>query len=147
MTWEPKETPLSRGWVKLKTFWKRDDGTATVESVLWMPLFVGILALVADASLLFNSQAQMLRMVQDANRAFSTGQFDTTEEVEDWLLAQALPVSADSVAVSVLDTSTVPSGVIRTTLTMPARDLDAIGWIFAIVDFDMSVGAQHYVEN
>lgn len=129
-----------------KDFVRREDGTATVESVIWLPIFFVILVMIADASLLFNSQARMLRMVQDANRAYSTGQLDQPADVENFLVAQMFPMSEHVRATSVLDTSAIPAGVIDTTLTIPARDLVSIGLVTALTNFDMSVNARHYRE-
>ncbi len=130
----------------LRRFKKQEEGSATVEAVLWIPMFVALFVLITDASLLFNGQAQMLKIVQDANRAYSTGQFETTDEVEDWVLAQVLSTSANAQVVSVVDTSVVPAGIIETTLNIPAGDLDAVGIIASLADFTMSVGSKQYVE-
>ena len=129
-----------------RAFVRNEEGSTTVEAVLWMPFFVALLALIVDASMLFNSQAQMLRFVQDANRAFSTGQLESTEQVSEILQSRLSPLS-DSIAVnSTVDTVTVPSGIIRTTVSMPAADLNSIGLITALMNFNLSVTAQHYVE-
>ncbi len=129
-----------------KRFVKDESGSTTVEAVLWMPFFMGLLALIVDASMLFNSQAQMLRFVQDANRAFSTGQLETTDQVGEILQARLAPLSERVTVDSLVDTTTVPSGIIRTTTSIPAADLNSIGLITALMTFDLSVTAQHYVE-
>jgi Flp pilus assembly protein TadG len=133
-----------RGGIHL---WSRaEDGSATVEAVLWIPFFMLLLALIADASFLFHRQAQMLRAVQDANRAFSTGQFTSTDQVRDALIAQYAPLSSHVQAVSLLDTATVPSGIIRTSLSIPARDVNSIGLIASLSNLNLSVTSQHYRE-
>jgi hypothetical protein len=131
---------------KVTGFLRRQDGTATVEAVLWMPVFVVLIALIADGSLLFNRQAEMLRLVQDANRAYSTRQLETTDDVVTWLSEEINVDSEDVQIVSFVDTSTVPSGVIVTTVSVPASDLNAIGLIAAFRNFRMTVMAQHYIE-
>jgi Flp pilus assembly protein TadG len=123
-----------------------EDGGATVEGVLWMPIFVALMALIVDGSMLFNSQAQTLRYVQDANRAFSTGQFETTDEIRTVLTERLAPISQNVTVESAVDTSVTPSGIIRTTVHIPAADLNSIGLITALANFDLSVTAQHYVE-
>ena len=139
-------TPGGNLWRSLGRRLRAEDGGATVEAVLWVPFFILLLALIADASFLFHRQAQMLRAVQDANRAFSTGQFTTTEAVQDTLVGQYLPLSEDVQAVSVLDTQTVPSGIIRTSLSIPARDVNSIGLIAGLGNFNLTVTSQHYRE-
>ena len=123
-----------------------EDGTATVEAVLWFPFFMLLLALIADASFLFHRQAQMLRAVQDANRAFSTGQIESTDAVEDVLIAFYSSLSDRVQAVSQLDTATVPSGIIRTSLSIPARDINSIGLIARLSNLELTVTSQHYRE-
>ncbi len=127
-------------------FFRGEDGGTTVEAVLWMPFFVALMALIVDASMLFNSQAQMLRFVQDANRAYSTGQIEETTGIQTLLQAQLAPLSNRVTVTPVLDTTTIPSGIIRTTVSIPAADLNSIGLITALMNFDLSVTAQHYVE-
>jgi Flp pilus assembly protein TadG len=129
-----------------RRFQRRDDGSATVEVVLWIPFFLLLLALIADASLLFNRQAQMLRDVQDANRAYSTGRVTSTNAVQTLLVNAYQPVSAEVSAVSTLDTSVVSTGIIRTTLSVPARDVNSIGIIASLSNFNLTVTAQHYRE-
>lgn len=123
-----------------------EEGSATIEAVLWIPFFMLLLALIADASFLFHRQAQMLRTVQDANRALSTGQLTSTADVEEVLMAQYADFSDSVRAVSVLDTGTVPGGIIRTTLSIPARDINSIGLIASVSNLTLSVTTQHYRE-
>ena len=134
------------GWGALRRRIAADDGSATVEAVLWIPFFMLLLALIADASFLFHRQAQMLRAVQDANRAFSTGQLDSTDAVQAVLVAQYTSLSDDVRAVSVLDTDIVPGGIIRTSLSIPARDVNSIGLIASLSNLNLIVTTQHYRE-
>ena len=129
-----------------RRFSKADDGSATVEAVIWLPVFFGILILVTDASLLFNSQAQMLRIVQDANRAYSTGQLLDTNAVDSYITTRVSGITNRATISSSVDTTQVPAGVITTSLTIPADDLDAIGIIAGLTGFNVTVSAQHYVE-
>ena len=73
-------TAPKRGKIRgaLRRLLRAEEGSATVEVVLWIPFFLFLIALIADASLLFNRQAQMLRDVQNANRAYSVGRLTTT---------------------------------------------------------------------
>ncbi|MCU0855285.1 MAG: pilus assembly protein [Rhodobacteraceae bacterium] len=132
--------------VAFRRFLRRDDGSATVEVVLWIPFFLLLIALIADASLLFNRQAQMLRDVQDANRAYSVGRVTSPAAVQTLLVNAYTPMSASVTATSTLDTSVVSTGIIRTTLSVPARDVNSIGLIASLSNFNLSVTAQHYRE-
>lgn len=130
----------------LRRFRKDDDGTATVEGILWMPVFLTIIIVIADASLLFNAQAQMLKIVQDGNRAYSTGQLLQPTQVETYVLNRTSSTSSNATVQVGIDNTFVPAGVITTTLTIPAADLVSIGLVTALANFDLSVSAQHYVE-
>jgi Flp pilus assembly protein TadG len=145
----PKAETMERNrgrWGALRRRLADEDGSTTVEAVLWIPFFFLLLALIADASFLFHRQAQMLRAVQDANRAFSTGQIETTAQVQEILIAQYSALSKDVQAVSVLDTDTVPGGIIRTSLSIPARDINSIGLIAGLSNLNLTVTTQHYRE-
>lgn len=132
-----------RAW---RRFSRQEEGSSTIEAVIWLPVFFGITILVADASMLFNSQAQMLRIVQDANRAYSTGQLLDTTDVESYITSRVAGITNRATIASSVDTALVPAGVITTSLAIPADDLDAIGIIAGLTGFDVSVAAQHYVE-
>lgn len=62
MTFLPR---LARG---MRVYRKRSDGTVSVEFVLWMPLFLVILALAIDVSLLFMSQSNYWSVSRDTAR-------------------------------------------------------------------------------
>ena len=138
---------VSRGMQGRAWRFARDEGgSATVEAALWIPFFLLLLALIADASFLFHRQAEMLRAVQDVNRAFSTGQIESPEAVRDILIAQYAPLSQQVAADSFVDTATVPSGIIRTSLSIPARDINSIGLIASLSNLTLTVTSQHYRE-
>ena len=48
---------------------KRDKtGSATIEAVLWLPLFFAAFGLMTDAAMVFNGHSRVMRVIQDANR-------------------------------------------------------------------------------
>jgi hypothetical protein len=129
-----------------KGFLRGESGAATVEAALWIPFFVLLVALFADASFLFNRQAQMLRTVQDVNRAFAVGQFASPEQVQDRLTELYQPYSDQIQVESVYDTTRPGGGLIRTSLSIPARDVVSIGIIASLTDFDLTVVSEQYRE-
>jgi Flp pilus assembly protein TadG len=141
-------TAPKRGKIRgaIRRLLRAEEGSATVEVVLWIPFFLFLIALIADASLLFNRQAQMLRDVQNANRAYSVGRLTTPAAVQTALVNAYTPMSASVTATSTLDTSVVSTGIIRTTLSIPARDVNSIGIIASLSNFNLAVTAQHYRE-
>ena len=132
-------------WVSLRKkiggFGKEDHGSATIEAVIWMPVFVLILCLVADASLIFSKQAQVLRIVQDANRAYSVGRIMTTADAEAFILARIGELSPHATV-----RSTLQSGVIVSTVTMPSSDLTATSFVSPFSALNVTVTAQHMSE-
>ena len=66
-------------------FLRREDGSAMVEAVLWLPIFLVIFGLMVDSALVFHGQSKVLRVVQDANRNMSIGRLDTDDDVETYI--------------------------------------------------------------
>ncbi|MBC7141878.1 MAG: pilus assembly protein, partial [Rhodobacteraceae bacterium] len=78
---------------RFSRFSRCDDGAATVEAVLWLPLYVMLIALLADVSMMFHGQSRLLRIAQDANRNMSIGRLVSTADTEDFVLARATELS------------------------------------------------------
>lgn len=64
-----------------------DEGSVTVEFVLWVPIFVLILAITVDATILFKTQANLWTVARDTGRQMSTGLF-TNSQAEAYGQAQ-----------------------------------------------------------
>jgi Flp pilus assembly protein TadG len=123
-------------------FLKKEDGTATVEAVIWLPLFFLVLFLMVDAAMIFAGQSQALRVVQDANRNMSIGRFRTAAETEAYIEQQLARLSAGVNAIS-----TVTAGVVTTTVSLPARDLQFSGFFIPFMEGTLSVSADHLIED
>jgi Flp pilus assembly protein TadG len=119
-------------------FLRREDGSATVEAVIWLPIFFLVLFLMVDVALVFVGQSEALRVVQDANRNMSIGRFRTVAETEAYVEEQLAGLSPGVQAVSVVNAGTV---------TMPARDLQMSGFFTAVINANLSVSADHLIEN
>lgn len=120
----------------------RQEGTATVEAVLWLPVFIFLFGLLSDTALLFGSQSRVLRVVQDANRAMSVGRFMTTADTENFIRTQISGLSPNAVVSTVVD-----KGMIYSRVTIPASDVMATGIVTAFADLNISVFAEHMSEN
>ena len=66
----------------LVNFLKDSSGGATIEGVLWLPIYAVFMVLIVDTSLMFNGKAQAQRTLQDINRLASSGYYLSEEEVE-----------------------------------------------------------------
>ena len=122
-------------------FWKDERGTATVEFVICVPVFVMLLGLVVDTSLVFAGEEQALRVVQDANRSFSIGRIKTISETQTMIVDGLKSMSPGVTAVTVVN-----AGVITSTATMPAQELSSFGILNVYGSTKVKVTAQHMSE-
>lgn len=67
----------------LRRFQRSEDGSFTLEAVIWMPIFAILLAIIMNLSMVFYYESQILRITQDATRAFSLGRFDDGDSSTD----------------------------------------------------------------
>ncbi len=135
-------------------FCRDQSGTATVEGVLWIPAYVFLMVMVADVALVFHGQANAQRLVQDANRAASVGQFVNDPDVDDNVERQtgianfinttltANNIDTTQTAISVV----IQNEIITTTLRIPASQLDAVGMFDVISGATVTVRTQHFLE-
>jgi Flp pilus assembly protein TadG len=126
---------------KLRNFWKRDEGNATIEAIIWIPIFVTILAIMVNFSLILFTQTQMLKVTQNANRAYSTGSLMTIAALESY-------VSTELAHISDMTVETAESGgIITTTVTAPFSSLAPLSIPgVSVAGRDVVVASQHYVE-
>lgn len=126
---------------RLRAFARRDQGSATIEAVIWLPIFIMMFCFAADAALIFAKQAEVMRVVQDANRAMSIGRLMTAADTQTYIQSRIGTISPAAQIVT-----TVSGGVIATTVTMPSSDLTATGFISALTNINVSVTSQHMSE-
>lgn len=120
---------------------RREEGGATVETVLWMPFFMALFAMVVDVSLVMGGQAEVLRIVQDTNRAVSLGRYQSLEDARQNILTEISQLSSHSTV-----TLEVVNGIITSVVVIPARDLTATGLFDGLADVDIVVRAEHLSE-
>jgi len=61
------------------TRFKDTRGAVTIEFVLWVPVFILILAITVDAAILFKTQANLWTVARDAGRQMSTGLYSNSQ--------------------------------------------------------------------
>jgi len=131
-------------FLKLFKKFKEDErGLATIESLLWMPLFFYLFVLITDVSFIFYSKAEALRIIQDGNRLHATDFFDGDDDAASDYIRNKLSALAPSV-VSITFTA---DGLIETNASMSARELMAVGSIPTFADTEISITSQQYKEN
>ncbi len=129
----------------LARFLRRDDGTATVEAVLWFPIFIAVFGLMVDAAMIFHGQSKVLRVVQDANRNLSIGRLDTDAEVEAYINAQLALVGVTPSRTEAQ--SDLTAGTVSTLVVVPAREFQLLGYFTVFNSLEVPVAAQHMRED
>ena len=119
-----------------------EEGSTSVEAALWVPFFLLFTFGVGQLGLILYGQSRVLGVAEEATRSLSVGEFGSDAEAEAWIRMQLRQVSSQVVADSVLD----ETGVIRTTVRVPASDLGGFGIFTALTGFDIVVRAQQYME-
>ncbi len=130
----------------LRRFRRDEGGTATIESLLWLPLFFFLLVMIVNGSFIFYGKSQALRIIQDANRALSTGRLGNTGAAETYLRTR-IGVFAPSVLTdpSRVDT-TVTAGIITSSSRIPLGELAVLGSFSLFTTGTLVVQSQHYLE-
>lgn len=126
----------------LMNFLRKNDGTATVETVLWFPIFIAVFGLMLDVAMIFHGQAKVLRVIQDGNRDYSVGRLTTTAATETYIenTLAALDIQAEA-------TTTNVAGVAHTLVKVPAAQLQMLGYFTVLGQIDITVTAEQMVEN
>ncbi len=119
-----------------------ESGAATVEFVLWLPVMAALFGLIVDTSIVFGDQSQILRVVQDVNRAVSIGRVRTSDDAEAIILADIYNIAPNASV-----ETTLSNGIIASTVTIPVSDLSVTNLIDVFHDFNVTVSAQHLSEN
>jgi len=72
---------------QLKRFLRGQDGSVTVEYVMWLPILFGFMMLTADATMLLQRQQILQDAARDASRQVALG-LKTTAEAESEMVAR-----------------------------------------------------------
>ena len=66
---------------RLRLFARQEGGSATIEAMLWIPLFFFVLVMAVEASQICVTQSVVMRVVQDGNRSFALGRLDANPDL------------------------------------------------------------------
>ena len=129
----------------LRRFRKREDGIASIEAILWIPIFFWLLMLILDVSYVYFERSQALRMIQDVNRGYSVGRYKNETEATAAILAAIQTLAPTAQAQTSYDSTT---GLITTKVNMRADELMPIGAVRGLgSNFTIGLSAQHYMES
>ena len=126
----------------LRKFWRQSNGTATVETVLWFPLFIAIFGLMLDVAMIFHGRAKILEVVQDGNRELSIGRLANSDATETYIETTLANLGIAAVA----DATPDSRGIVRTVVTVPAAQLQVLGYFTAFSNLDVRVSAEQVIE-
>ncbi len=125
-----------------ENFISSERGSATIEAVLWMPMFFGLFILMADSALIFNGQSQIMRIIHDGNRNYSIGRITSEAETETYIETALANYGPNLKAITRVD-----NGVITTTVSVPATDLTATKLLAAVAPITLQIASQHLMER
>jgi Flp pilus assembly protein TadG len=124
-----------------KAFRRETDGNATIEAVLWLPLFVVFLVMIADVSFVFHRQSQIMNIVQDGNRALSVGRIANEEDLVTFVEGRLAGLTTAATVTTSIDT-----GVVTTNVLVPVDDLVAVGTFAFLSNYNIGVSSQQFIE-
>lgn len=75
---------------RARRWWAGDAGTVTIEFVIWLPVFLVLLAITADACKLYITQSSMLNVARDTSRRMSVGKLCTVAAANTYAAQQML---------------------------------------------------------
>jgi Flp pilus assembly protein TadG len=99
-------------------FVRDERGTATIEMLIWTPLFLFLLFLTVDASILYWRHAEMWTAARDVARAVSSGSLDASSQTDlNSFVASRLRTTNSTFTVSAAVNTT--SGTVTVNLSRP----------------------------
>lgn len=130
----------SRLLASLRAFKRREDGSATIEAVLWLPAFFYILALSVDTTMIFHGYSRVIRVVEDVNRGISVGRIKTVDEGKTKIATALSNYKGVTSDIKVVD------GVVVTTVAVPVGSMVFMGAIKPLLGKGIEVKTQQYKE-
>lgn len=119
---------IGRAFVRLL----RDErAAATVEFVLWVPVFMFIILAAIDATVLYLHHTEMWNVSRDVARRVAVGDIDETQALQ--IVADELFLYTDSTAYSV-DTSNPSDPDVMILIQTPVADADFFGIFQPVLD-------------
>ena len=130
--------------LKLARFAKKEDGSASIEALLWFVVAVTIGGVMTDASAVFHAQSNVMRIMQDANRAYSMGYITNTADHEAYIEGRIDDVSPTVTATTSLNAD---GDVLTTRVELPASDLMVMGLFASLANITLGFGSKHVIED
>jgi len=127
--------------VQVGKFARGEDGSATIESVLWIPVFVWLLALIVNVSMVVFEKNQAYRVVQNANRILSTGYMQSEAEAEAYIRSKIAHIAPDATV-----STRIVDGLVTSEITYQVSDLLLPHVVVDFANIWIRVSSQHFME-
>jgi Flp pilus assembly protein TadG len=112
-----------------RSLWDDETGAMTVDFIVWLPLFVSLLVIVSDASILYLTQTEMWNVARDTVRRMTTQQLTSNSDARCWAKAKLNLYSYLAYDVEATSTTDMNSVVIKVALS----DASAFGYFLGPV--------------
>lgn len=126
-----------------QNFANDDRGSATIETVIWLPVFVWILALIVNVSMVVFEKNQAYRVIQNANRIVSTGYMQTEDEVETYIRNRISHIAPDATVETTIDGNT---GTVTSRIAYRISGLLLPHVVQDLADIWVDISSQHFME-
>lgn len=125
----------------LRRFRTSEEGSATIETLIWIPVFIWILVTIINASLILFQKNQAFRVVQDANRILSTGYMQTPVQTQDYIASRIAGFAPEAQIMTSID-----DGVVTSTVNYQVSNLFMPHVIVDLANITINISAQHFME-
>ena len=127
-------------YLRLSHFVRREDGAATIEALLWLPMFFYILALSVDVTMVFHGYSRVIRVVEDVNRGLSVGRIASIDEGISKIKSNLSNYANVTANIAIVD------GIVVTNVDVPVASMVVLGAVTMMMDKNIAIKTQQYVE-
>lgn len=120
-----------------------ERGSATIEALIWILTFFFILLLAVQVALVMTAQSQVMRIVQDGNRAYALGRLADANETQNFIYQAVRRISPRATVSSQVDNL---RKVIVSTVSMPVSDVSGFNILPNSESLRISISAQQVKE-
>jgi len=122
-------------------FVKDETGSVTIEFVLWVPVFVVILAITVDATILFMTQANLWSIARDTTRQMSTGMYPTNSAAED-AAYKHMPSWRDNATIE----ARRDANFVSLSIKIPISDVSPFNIVGTFTSGDIAIAIKQHIE-
>jgi len=125
----------------LHSYRTSEEGSATIETLIWIPVFIWVLVMIINASLVLYQKNLTFRIVQDANRILSTGYMQTSAETQSYIANRIATFAPAATVLTAID-----NGVVTSDVSYQVANLFMPHVVEDMLNITINVSAQHFME-